>query len=64
MGSQVQSVAIVELRKEAERLKEEFESYLEDLELFSNPGFWKAVEEAKKANKHLNIQEYAKKMGV
>jgi hypothetical protein len=64
MNSQVQSVAIVELRKEAERLKEEFESYLEDLELFSNPAFWKAVEEAGKANKHLNIQAYAKKMGV
>jgi hypothetical protein len=64
MNSQIQSVAVVELRKEAERLKEEFESYLEDLRLFSNPGFWKAVEEAEKANKHLSIQEYAKKMGV
>ncbi len=64
MVSQTQSIAIVELQKEAKRLKEEFESYLEDLELFSKPEFWEAVQEAEKANKQLDIQDYAKKMGI
>ena len=41
----LQKHSVEELRKEAEKLKVDFKGYLEDLELFSNPEFWKAVKE-------------------
>ena len=53
---------ITALRNEAARLKGEFESYLEDLELFSRPEFWKALKEPSRM--HKSMKAYAKEMGV
>ncbi len=54
----LQAQSIPALRKEAARLKGEFESYLEDLQLFSKPDFWKAMEEVQqgKGKKFTTIQ--------
>lgn len=41
----IQAQSIPALQKEALRLKGEFEDYLDDLRLFSNPEFWKAVQQ-------------------
>ncbi len=43
----IQKTAIKQLRAEASRLKKDFREYLEDLEMFSNPEFWEAIEELK-----------------
>lgn len=47
-SANIQSQAIPAMRVEAARLKKEFREYLEDLELFSDPEFWKAIEETQK----------------
>ncbi len=41
----MQKKAVNELKEEAKRLKEEFKEYLEDLELFGDPNFWKSIEQ-------------------
>lgn len=41
----IQRRVVKEVMQEASRLKEDFRSYLEDLELFCNPEFWEAVKE-------------------
>ncbi len=53
----------LEMQREAHRLRKEFQAYLEDLELFSNPTFWKAIQEKPNLQKFKSIQEYSKKMG-
>lgn len=57
-ASTLQAQSIPALKKEAARLKSEFESYLEDLQLFTKPGFWKAVEEVQrgKGKKFTSVQ--------
>lgn len=54
-----QTEAIMQLRQEAQRLQLEFEDYLDDLRLFSNPEFWAAIKESQKGNlkKYTNIEE-------
>ncbi len=59
----IQGRAVVEMQSEAKRLLKEFESYVEDLELFAKPTFWKAVNQ-KEGPAHKSIHEYAKKMGL
>ncbi|HZX34094.1 MAG TPA: hypothetical protein VFF09_01820 [archaeon] len=56
--------AIKELRKEANRLKGDFKGYLEDLELMSNPAFWKSVEELQsgKLKKYDSLDEFFKEL--
>ena len=44
----IQKKAVKELREEASRLQRDFKEYLADLELFSDPEFWEAVEEVQK----------------
>lgn len=44
----LQKQAVRELQNEAKKLQADFEDYLDDLRLFSNPEFWEAVEEAQK----------------
>ncbi len=39
------------MMKEAQKLREEFRDYLEDLELFSDPKFWEAISEARSGGK-------------
>ncbi len=58
-ASAVQKKAVTELRQEAAHLKEEFRDYLEDLELFTNPEFWEAVEEVQsgKLKKFPSVRE-------
>lgn len=58
------SRAVVEMQKEARRLRNEFQAYLEDLELFSKPDFWEAVEQSKNAVPHKSFKSYRKKLGV
>jgi len=60
----LQKKTIKELTRVASRAKEEMESYLEDLEMYSNPQFWKAVSEADagKINTYKSIRDYASKM--
>lgn len=41
----LQQKTINALTKEAVRVKEDLKGYLEDLELYSKPGFWEAVRE-------------------
>jgi len=55
-----------ELREEAVRLREEFENYLEDLILLSDPEFWEALEEENtgKIKKYSTIEEFKKKSGL
>jgi len=55
----IQKKAVTELRKEAVHLREEFKDYLDDLELFSNPEFWEAIEEIQsgKAKKFSSVKE-------
>ncbi|AJF60234.1 MAG: hypothetical protein J4224_03245 [Candidatus Diapherotrites archaeon] len=56
--------AINELRKEANRLRSDFKGYLEDLELMSNPAFWKSVEELQsgKLKKYDSLEEFFKEL--
>ncbi|MBI4043420.1 MAG: hypothetical protein HY393_01275 [Candidatus Diapherotrites archaeon] len=56
------SKTMVAMQNEARRLKGELETYLEDLELFSKPEFWKALQEPTRM--HKNLKAYAKEMGV
>ena len=44
----LQKRSVKELMQEAQKLKRDFRDYLEDLELFSDPEFWEAVEETQK----------------
>ena len=60
----LQKQTIKELTKEANRLKSDFKEYLEDLELMSNPAFWKAVEELQsgKLKKYDSLDEFFKEL--
>lgn len=55
----IMAQSIPALQKEATRLKEEFEDYLDDLSLFSNPEFWEAVKQIQegKTKKFSSIDE-------
>jgi hypothetical protein len=52
------------MQKEAKRLRTEFQSYLEDLELYSKPAFWKAIANEKKAKKYKTLSEFRKRTGL
>lgn len=60
----LQKEVMKELRKEADRLKRDFKEYLEDLELMSNPAFWKSVEEMQsgKLKKFSSLEEFFKEL--
>ena len=60
----LQKESIKELRKEANRLKTDFKEYLEDLELMSNPAFWKSLEELQsgKLKKYDSLDEFFKEL--
>ena len=62
----VQKEMCRELREEAVKLREEFENYLEDLTLFSDSEFWKALEEeyAGKLKKCGSTKEFKKVWAV
>lgn len=51
------------MQKKAVVLRREFEEYVQDLQLFSNSDFWKAVANEKKAKRYSSLREYKKKMG-
>ena len=55
----LQTKSVLALQKEAVHLKEEFEGYLDDLRLFSNPAFWEAMKESQqgKRKKFSSIRE-------
>ena len=59
-----QKESIKELRKEANRLKTDFKEYLEDLELMSNPAFWKSLGElhSGKLKKYDSLDEFFKEL--
>lgn len=60
----LQKSTIKELTSEAKKAKEELEEYLVDLEMYSKPYFWEAINQAEtgKVNTYKSIKEYAKKM--
>jgi len=60
----MQKQAVKELQKEAKKLQSEFEDYLDDLRLFSNPEFWEAVEEAQQGKGRMfsSIDELIKEL--
>lgn len=62
--SVLQKESIKAMRKEANRLKSDFKEYLEDLELMSNPAFWKSVEELQsgKLKKYDSLGEFFKEL--
>ncbi|MFH1255815.1 MAG: hypothetical protein V1494_00850 [Candidatus Diapherotrites archaeon] len=55
----IQKKAVKGMIAEASRLKADFKDYLEDLELFSDPEFWNAVEEVQqgKLKKFESVKE-------
>jgi cytochrome c556 len=59
MSSKMYTKTITTMKKEAQRLRSEFRTYLEDLELVANPHFWEAMEETKhgKGKKFKNVKE-------
>lgn len=64
VSTTIRSRTAAEMQKEAKRLRDEFQAYLEDLALFSKPDFWKAMEESKNAIPNKNFKAYRKKLGV
>ena len=60
----LQKNTIKELTKEARKAKEELEEYLADLNMYSKPDFWEAINQAEtgKINTYKSVKEYAKKM--
>ena len=60
----LQKNTIKELTKEARKAKEELEEYLEDLDMYSKPDFWEAINQAEtgNVNTYKSVKEYAKKM--
>ena len=60
----LQKQTIKEITSEAKKAKEELEEYLADLELYSKPAFWEAINQAEtgKVNTYKSVKEYAKKM--
>ena len=50
--------------KEARKAKEELEEYLADLNMYSKPDFWEAINQAEtgNVNTYKSVKEYAKKM--
>ena len=60
----LQKNMIKELTKEARKAKEELEEYLADLNMYSKPDFWEAINQAEtgKINTYKSVKEYAKKM--
>ena len=60
----LQKRAIKEITKTASKVRAEMEEYLEDLEMYSKPDFWQAINEAEsgKVNTYKNMKEYALKM--
>lgn len=57
--------AIARMKKEAERLREEYMDYAEDMELFAKPEFWKAVQqvETKQARK-MTMKQLRAELGI
>lgn len=60
----LQKNAIRELTRGAQRAKQDLECYLEDLEMYSKPEFWKAITEAETGavNHYKSIRDYARKL--
>ena len=60
----LQKQTIKEITSEAKKAKEELEEYLEDLDMYSKPDFWEAINQARSGNvnTYKSVKEYAKKM--
>ena len=66
MGAQTELLekkAIREITTEVARMRGELESYLEDLRLYSKPGFWQALNEEKSGNvtRYESVADFASK---
>ena len=63
MGSaKMEMKTAASMREEAKRLRKEFEEYIEDLALYSNPEFWEAVRQ-KPRKRYASVDEFAKEKG-
>lgn len=63
MSNQKKTIlSVLEMQTEAKRIKRGLEEYLEDLQLFSKPCFWKAVQE-KSGKTYQSAEEYVKEKG-
>lgn len=62
---QIPKTAVQSLQNEAKRLKTEFEDYLDDLKMFSNPEFWEAIQEThkRKGKEFSTINDLLKELG-
>ncbi|HZX20211.1 MAG TPA: hypothetical protein VFF13_04305 [archaeon] len=60
----LQKKTVKELTKAAKKAKEDLEDYLADLEMYSKPEFWEAINQAEtgRINTYKSVKEYAKKM--
>ena len=55
--------AVDSMRREALRLREEFREYAEDMELYSKPEFWAAVEQVEGGKtKKLSLSQLRKEL--
>lgn len=62
-SSGLKKEAVEEMKSEASKLKEKFMDYVEDLELYSNPEFWKAVEELESGKaKKVSMEQFKKEI--
>ncbi|MBI3588738.1 hypothetical protein HY095_06075 [Candidatus Micrarchaeota archaeon] len=57
--------AVESMRHEALRLREEFQEYAEDMELYSKPEFWAAVEQVERGKtKRLSLPQLRKELNL
>jgi hypothetical protein len=55
--------AVVSMRKEALRLREEFQEYAQDMDLYSKPDFWAAVDQVESGKtKKLSLSQLRKEL--
>lgn len=63
--SALRKEAVDSMRREALRLREEYLEYAEDMELYSKPKFWAAVEQVEKGKtKKLSLSQLRKELKV
>lgn len=57
--------AVTSMRKEALRLRQDYLDYAEDMRLFADPDFWKAVEQVESGkSRKLSLAGLRKEIGL
>ena len=57
--------AIARMKEEATRLRKEYLEYAEDMELFANPEFWKAVQQVESGKtRKMSVKQLKARLGI